>query len=92
LIWAKIDVLTEHRLALLNIFHQYGPDDTRDPVAFIFTFDSLLSFSGDPLPMKTRSGLGLTTPSLSYFRCFLICTDMMRGTLGALRHEAAEVW
>jgi hypothetical protein len=44
-------------LALLNIFHQYGPDDTSDPVALIFTFDSLLSFSGDPLPTEDRQRL-----------------------------------
>jgi hypothetical protein len=44
-------------LALLNIFHQYGPDDTPDPVALIFTFDSLLPFSGDPLPTEDRQRL-----------------------------------
>jgi hypothetical protein len=49
-------------LALLNIFHQLGPEFTPDPVAVIFTFDSSISSPVTLYRLQNRGGLGLATP------------------------------
>jgi hypothetical protein len=49
-------------LALLNIFHQLGPDVTPDPFAFIFIFASSISSPVTLYRLQIRSGLGLATP------------------------------